>query len=218
MTTVTLDKAADGKNSNVLVCETKAPVVASWDIKGKKYNSNYAKRKMSATDVDVERVVKLTAMCKDGKVYELEYPITVQELTDPLKTVYIYDGPDVTITTGNTGRFSDNEGCWPFIKDDYYWGFKTLIFEVKDVQPGTDMWDGSTGNPKIRYMSGWWDAFPDHDGDYEVEWDKTGTVELNLTKGIAEVCASEASKGKGHDLCLLVRRGSITVGKIFFEE
>ena len=34
-TTVTVDKAANGQNGNVITCSTSAPVNAKWDIGGK---------------------------------------------------------------------------------------------------------------------------------------------------------------------------------------
>ena len=44
--TVTVDKAASGQNGNVISCSTSAPVNAKWDIGGKEFVGNYAKKKM----------------------------------------------------------------------------------------------------------------------------------------------------------------------------
>ena len=49
-TTVTVDKAASGKNGNVISCSTSAPVNAKWDIGGKEFVGNFAKRKMKIGD------------------------------------------------------------------------------------------------------------------------------------------------------------------------
>ena len=40
MSTVTVDKAASGKNGNVITCSTSAPVNAKWDIGGKEFVGN----------------------------------------------------------------------------------------------------------------------------------------------------------------------------------
>lgn len=217
-TTVTLDKAADGKNGNVVTCQTHAPVLATWDIKGKLYTSNYATRKMSAVDVDQERVVILHALCADGTVLDAEFPIKVETLTDPLKTYYVYDGPDIFLGAGDAaaGRFSDNEGKGlPYIKDEVYLGMKTLVFEIKDCQPAeSGIWGEPAGPAMLRVMNGWWSAT--YLDDVEIE--EPGLWELNLTEQIAKDCASKDAKGDAKDLDILVRRGSITIGKVFYEE
>ena len=86
-TTVKTDKAADGKNGNVIICETLAPVNAVWEIGGKKFVSTSAKKKMKLG----EHAVKLTALCADGTVLETEFlGIQCEEITDPLMRYYIY--------------------------------------------------------------------------------------------------------------------------------
>lgn len=215
-TVVALDKSSDGKNGNVVTCETSAPVVAKWEIKGKQYIGNYAKRKMSATDVGQERTVVLTALCADGTTLNVEYPFTVETLTDPLKTYYVYDGDDFTVEASGDAaetRFSDNEGKhFPFIKDEVYTGLKTLIFEIKDCQGAEGgLWDAPAGPATLRVMNGWWSAVYYDD----VEITEPGLWELNLTEEIAKDCAAS---GAGKDLTLLVKRGSITFGKVFYEE
>ncbi|MDE6647331.1 MAG: hypothetical protein K2K03_05785, partial [Prevotella sp.] len=45
MTTVTVDKAPDGQNGNVITCKTSAPVNAKWTIGGKDFIGNYAWKK-----------------------------------------------------------------------------------------------------------------------------------------------------------------------------
>ena len=85
-TTVTVDKAASGLNGNVITCSTSAPVNAKWAMGGKEFYSNYAWKKMKLG----EHVVTLTALCPDGTVLTAEYPVSCQEITDPLVKYYIY--------------------------------------------------------------------------------------------------------------------------------
>ena len=68
-TTVTTDKAPNGKNGNVIMCKTSAPVNAIWEIGGKKFTSTVAQKKMRKG----EHSVKLTALCADGTVLETEF-------------------------------------------------------------------------------------------------------------------------------------------------
>ena len=68
--TVTVDKAASGQNGNVITCSTSAPVNAKWNIGGKEFFSNYAKKKMKLG----EYIVKLTALCPDGTELTAELP------------------------------------------------------------------------------------------------------------------------------------------------
>ena len=88
-TTVTVDKAASGLNGNVITCTTSAPVNAKWTMGGKSFTSNYAWKKMKLGD----HVVTLTALCPDGTVLTAEYPVSCQEITDPLVKYYIYGDP-----------------------------------------------------------------------------------------------------------------------------
>ena len=60
--TVTVDKAPSGKNGNVISCTTSAPVNAKWNIGGKEFFSNSAKKKMK---LGIYTVV-MTAVCPDG--------------------------------------------------------------------------------------------------------------------------------------------------------
>ena len=84
-TTVSVDKAASGANGNVITCETLAPVNAKWNIGGKEFVSNAAKKKMKLGDY----VVNLTAVCADGTELTADFPVSCQEITDPLEKIYI---------------------------------------------------------------------------------------------------------------------------------
>ena len=124
-TTVTVDKAASGLNGNVITCSTSAPVNAKWTMGGKSFTSNYAWK------------------CPDGTVLTAEYPVSCQEITDPLVKYYIYGDPakaaeEPPFVPGAWDaaamRFSSTEGAHlPTIPDDVYFGLKTLIFDVSDV-------------------------------------------------------------------------------------
>ena len=70
-TTVTVDKADNGQNGNVITCSTSAPVNAKWEIGGKEFVSNFAKKKMKLG----EYTVVLTAVCADGTELTAEYPV-----------------------------------------------------------------------------------------------------------------------------------------------
>ncbi|MDD5895821.1 MAG: hypothetical protein PUC79_05980, partial [Prevotellaceae bacterium] len=102
-------------------------------------------------------------------------------------------------------RFSDNEGKHlPFLSDDVYWGFKTLIFDLSDVS------EDCAG----RIMNGWWSAR--YDGDTDVHW-TNGLWELPLTEAIAKDCA-RGNGGAGRDLDIMVTSGTMTVNAIYYEE
>ena len=74
-TTVTVDKAASGQNGNVISCSTSAPVNAKWDIGGKEFVGNYAKKKMKLGDY----TVTITALCADGTVLTADYPVSCND-------------------------------------------------------------------------------------------------------------------------------------------
>ena len=204
-TTVTVDKAASGLNGNVITCQTLAPVNARWDIGGKDFESNYAKKKMKLGD----HVVTLTALCPDGTVLIADYPVSCQEITDPLVKYYIYGGPDkpddVPFQPGAWDaaamRFSSTEGAHlPTIPDDVYFGLKTLIFDVSDVSADFD----------LKVMNGWWSAtYYDH-----VKW-TSGLNELQITQDMADQCAKG---GEGRDLDLMLYSGSMTLNAVYYEE
>ena len=204
-TTVTVDKAASGLNGNVITCQTLAPVNARWDIGGKDFESNYAKKKMKLGD----HVVTLTALCPDGTVLIADYPVSCQEITDPLVKYYIYGGPDkpddVPFQPGAWDaaamRFSSTEGAHlPTIPDDVYFGLKTLIFDVSDVSADFD----------LKVMNGWWSAtYYDH-----VKW-TSGLNELQITQDMADQCAKG---GEGRDLDLMLYSGSMTLNSVYYEE
>ena len=137
MSTVTVDKAASGKNGNVISCSTTAPVNAKWDIGGKEFVSNYAKKKMQLGNY----TVNLIAICADGTEVKAQFPVSCEEITDPLQKFYIYGEDPATQPPFNPGawnaaamRFSDSEGQhFPYLSDDVYWGFKTLILDVSNA-------------------------------------------------------------------------------------
>lgn len=207
-TTVTVDKAASGQNGNVISCETLAPVNAKWNIGGKEFVSNFAKKKMKLGSYNVI----LTAICADGTQLTAEFPVTCQEITDPLQKFYIYGEDPVAQPPFTPGawdaaamRFSDSEGKYlPYLSDDVYWGFKTLIFDISNAT------DDCAG----RVMNGWWSAR--YDGDTDVHW-TNGLWELPLTEAIAKDCA-RGNGGSGKDLDIMVTSGSMTINSIYYEE
>ena len=224
---VTVDKASSGKNGNVITCTTSAPVNAKWTLGGKDFYNNYTKKKMKVNRdaagnyVDTEHKVFLTALCADGTLLKDSFVINCQEITDPLQKYYIY-GEDATKQppfkpaawnaacmrfSDNEGKFVDingNEGFLPYLSDEVYWGFKTLIFDISDAT------DDCAG----RIMNGWWSAR--YDGNADVHW-SNGLWELPLTEAIAKDCA-RGNGGSGKDLDIMVTSGSMQVNAIYYEE
>lgn len=209
-TTVSVDKAADGQNGNVISCETLAPVNAKWNIGGKEFVGNFAKKKMKKGDY----TVLLTAICADGTELTAEYPVTCQVITDELQKFYIY-GEDPTAQppfqpgawNAAAMRFSDSEGQhFPYLSDEIYWGFKTLIIDVSNATDDLD----------VRVMSGWWDNFNADGSETHVHW-VSGLNEVQLTEDIAKICA-KGNDGKNHDLQFMVVTGDCTVNSVYYEE
>ena len=202
---VTVDKAADGQNGNVITCTTSAPVNAKWTVGGKDIIGNYAWKKMKLG----EHTVILTALCPDGTQLIAEYPVTCTVITDPLQKYYIYGGPDKPEETpfqpgawdAAAMRFSSTEGAHlPTISDDIYYGLKTLIFDVSDVSADFD----------LKVMNGWWsNTYYDH-----VKWE-SGLNELQITETMAKECAKG---GEGRDLDLMLYSGSMTLNSVYYEE
>lgn len=205
---VTVDKDASGQNGNVITCTTSAPVNAKWTISGKDFYSNYATKKVKLG----EHTVTLTGLCADGTVVTVDFPVTVQTITDPLTRYYIYGEPSSGQAPFSPAawdaaemRFSDNEGKHlPFLSDEVYWGFKTLIFDISDATPDC----------AGRIMNGWWSAR--YDGDKDVQF-TNGLWELPLTEAIAKDCA-RGNGGAGKDLDIMVTSGSMTVNAVYYEE
>ena len=205
MFSITVDKAASGKNGNVITCNTSAPVNAKWDIGGKEFIGNYAWKKMKLG----RHKVVLTALCPDGTVLIDSTIIDCQEITDPLQKFYIYGDPEnpdhVPFKPGAWDaaamRFSSTEGAHlPTIPDDVYYGLKTLIFDVSDVTPDFD----------LKVMNGWWsNTYYDH-----VKW-TSGLNELQITETMAKECAKG---GEGRDLDLMLYSGSMTLNSVYYEE
>jgi len=204
--TVTVDKAASGLNGNVVTCSTSAAVNAKWSIGGKEFLGNYATKKMKLGDF----TVVLTALCADGTELTAEFPVSCQEITDPLQKFYIYG--DVASFPEQTPfqpgawdaaamRFSSTEGAHlPTIPDDVYFGLKTLIFDVSDVSADFD----------LKVMNGWWsNTYYDH-----VKW-TSGLNELQITETMAKECAKG---GEGRDLDLMLYSGSMTLNAVYYEE
>ena len=214
-TTVVVDKAANGKNGNVITCETLAPVNAKWDIGGKEFIGNYAWKKMKVNKnengdyTDTPYSVILTALCPDGTVLTAEYPVNCQEVTNALQKYYIYglekNAEHVPFQPGAWDaaamRFSDSEGAHlPTIPDDVYFGLKTLIFDVSNVTEDFD----------LKVMNGWWsNTYYDH-----VKW-HDGQNELQITETLANECAKG---GEGRDLDLMLYSGSMTLNSVYYEE
>ena len=207
LSSVTVDKAASGLNGNVVTCSTSAPVNAKWTIGDKEFVGNFAKKKMKLG----EYVVLLTAICADGTELTAQFPgIKCATITDPLQKIYIY-GEDPTAQppfkpgawNAAAMRFSDSEGQhFPYLSDDVYWGFKTLIMDVSDVEDGTTM----------MVHNGWWsatyiDSMPIVDGPNEIQ----------LTEQIAKDCA-KGKGGQAKDLQFLSKSGNCTVNSVYYEE
>ena len=206
-TTVKTDVAPSGANGNVIICETLAPVNAVWEIGGKKYISTATKKKMKLG----EHKVLLTALCADGTQLSTSFDVNCQEITDPLQKYYIYGDPEKPEQApfvpenwvSNNMRFSDNEGAhFPFLSDEIYWGFKTLIIDVS----------GASADLTVKVMSGWWDNVNVDDQHWI-----TGQNELQLTEDIAKVCA-KGNGGQNHDLTFMVTSGTCTVNSVYYEE
>lgn len=209
-TTVTVDKAASGKNGNVITCSTSAPVNAKWDIGGKEFIGNYAWKKMKLGRYDVI----LTALCPDGTELTTSFPVSCEEITNELQKFYIYgenpqEQPPFVPENWNSNnmRFSDSEGAhFPFLSDDIYWGFKTLIIDVSNASDDLE----------IRAMSGWWDNINADGSETSMKW-VSGLNEFQLTETIAKVCA-QGNGGGSHDLTFMVRSGTCTVNSVYYEE
>jgi len=214
---VTVDKAPSGQNGNVITCTTSAPVNAKWTLGGKDLLGNYAWKKMKVG----EHTVTLTALCADGTVLTTDYSVNCQEITDPLQKYFIY-GEDPTAQppfkpgawdaaamrfSDNEGKFTDingNEGFLPYLSDEVYWGFKTLIFDISDATPDC----------AGRIMNGWWSARYDDNKDVSFT---NGLWELQLTEAIAKDCA-RGNGGDGKDLDLMITSGSCQINAIYYEE
>lgn len=206
-TTVTTDKAANGANGNVISCETLAPVNAVWDIGGKSFVATFAKRKMKKG----EYTVTLTALCADGTILTHDFTgIKCEEITDSLQKIYIYGGDPVAQPPFKPGawnaaamRFSDSEGQhFPYLSDEVYWGFKTLIMDISETEPGTTM----------MVHNGWWSATY-----YDNVPLADGPNEIQLTEDIAKDCA-KGNGGSGKDLQFLIKSGNCTVNTVYYEE
>ena len=206
MSTVTVDKAASGKNGNVITCFTTAPVNAKWDIGGKEFISNFAKKKMKLGNY----TVNLIAICADGTEVKAQFPVSCEEITDPLQKFYIYGEDPTTQPPFNPGawnaaamRFSDSEGQhFPYLSDDVYWGFKTLIMDVSNA----------TSDCTMMVHNGWWSATY-----YDNVPVVNGANEIQLTEAIAKDCA-KGNGGSGKDLQFLIKSGDCTVNSVYYEE
>ena len=206
MSTVTVDKAASGKNGNVISCSTTAPVNAKWDIGGKEFVSNFAKKKMKLGNYNV----LLTAICADGTEVTAQFPVSCEEITDPLQKFYIYGEDPQAQPPFNPGawnaaamRFSDSEGQhFPYLSDDVYWGFKTLIMDVSNA----------TADCTMMVHNGWWS-----NTYYDNVPVVNGPNEIQLTEAIAKDCA-KGNGGQGKDLQFLIKSGDCTVNSVYYEE
>lgn len=217
-TIVTTDKADDGKNGNVITCQTSAPVNAKWDIGGKEFFGNYAWKKVKVSRdekgeyKDTPYTIIMTALCADGTQLTAEFPVTCQTITDELQKFWIYGEDPVKQPPFQPGawdaaamRFSDFEGKYfRYLTDDEYWGFKTLIFDISDATPDC----------AGRIMNGWWSARYDDNKDVQFT---NGLWELPLTEAIAKDCA-RGNGGDGKDLDLMITSGSCTINAVYYEE
>ena len=203
-TIVTTDIAPSGANGNVISCETLAPVTAKFNIGGKDFVGNFAKRKMKKGTFPVV----LTALCADGTMLTTEYSVTCEEITDPLQRIYIYGADPEKEPPFAPGawqsadmRFSSTEGAHlPTIPDDVYFGLKTLIVDVADA----------SADCNVMVHNGWWS------NTYISDWPLvTGPNELQITETMANECAKG---GDGKDLQLLLKSGSFTLNSVYYEE
>lgn len=203
-------------NGNVITCSTKASANAVWNIGGKSFLNNYAKKKMRLGN----HSVMLIGLSDNGLLDTVSWEVEVTTITDPLTKYYIYGDPEKDEApfkpagwdaaamrfSANEGKFTDingKEGCsLPFLTDEVYFGKKTLIFDLSEVS------DDCAG----RIMNGWWSAR--YDGDQDVHW-TNGLWELPITDAIANDCAQG---GEGKDLDIMVTSGSMQVNAIYYEE
>lgn len=201
---VTVDVAPSGQNGNVVTCTTSAPVNAKWNVGGKEIIGNYAWKKMKLGD----HIVTLTALCPDGTELNVDFPISCQEITDPLTKYWIYGEDPQVQPPFSPGawdaaamRFSDNEGKHlPYLSDDIYFGLKTLIIDFTNV----------SADCKMRVFNGWWsNTYADNVPVVE------GLNEVQITETIAKECAKG---GEGRDLQLMITSGSCTLNSIYYEE
>ena len=205
-TTVSADKAASGQNGNVITCSTSAPVNAVWDIGGKNFIGNYAWKKMKLG----RHTVVMTAVCADGTELKAEFPIECQEITNPLTKYWIYGEDPQAQPPFNPGawnaaamRFSDSEGQhFPYLSDDVYWGFKTIIMDVSNA----------TADCTMMVHNGWWS-----NTYYDNVPVVNGPNEIQLTEAIAKDCA-KGNGGQGKDLQFLIKSGDCTVNSVYYEE
>ena len=218
MTSVTVDNDGQGHNGNVITCSTSAPVNARWDVGGKEFLGNYAKRKMRVGDY----TVTLTALCADGTEVKVDYPIKCEVETDIIKKFWIYGEdpakqPEFWLESGDAGagRFSDNEGKYfPYLNKETYFGLKTLVFEITDTEEGQFIWETEKEDVglTIRVMNGWWTT-----NYYDNETPTKGYWELPITEEMAKECAAEKDGGAGKDLDLLMTRGRIKIKACYYE-
>ena len=212
-TSVTVDKASSGQNGNVITCTTSAPVNAKWNIGGKEFIGNYATKKMKLG----EYIVKMTAVCADGTQLTADFPISCKEITDPLTKYWIYGEDPVAQPPFKPAaweaaemRFSDNEGRHlPYLSDDVYWGFKTLIFDISECTPDAN----------VKIMTGWWSPvfFEDYNLSEALGGQANGLWELQLTEDIAKACA-RGNGGEGKYLDLMFKSGGCQINAVYYEE
>ena len=209
-TTVSVDKASNGKNGNVISCTTSAPVNAKWNIGGKEFFGNFAKKKMKLG----EYMIYLTALCPDGTELKDSFPAVCEEITEPLQKIFVYgENPETQPPFSPGGwdaaamRFSDGEGKhFRYLTDDEYFGFKTLIVDVSDASADCTM----------KIMNGWWSAFY-YDSDPHPWTVPNGLLEIPINEQIAKDCA-RGNGGQGKDLQLMIVSGSCTINSVYYEE
>ncbi len=222
MTSVTVNKAADGLNGNVITCKTSAPVNAKWTFKpsagpGKDVVSYGVVKKMAIDDY----IVTLTALCADGTELKIDYPISCQKVTDPLVKVYLYGEdptmePPFTPNSWDMGqlRFSDFEGAYlPYLSDEVYENLTTIIFDIAEA----------TDDCKVAISNGWWgnwyyDTNPWSGTPKSV---KPGLFEVAINDVINRECSrkyKDEDPAGGKDLALMVVGGSCTIRAVYYEE
>ena len=200
-TSITVDKSPSGLNGNQIFCSTSAPVNAKWNIGGKDFVGNYAWKKMKLGKYKVF----LDALCADGTILKDSVEIECQEITNALEKFILWEG-EFTVGGWDAAplRFSDCEGQnFPTLSDDFYFGLKTLVLDVKEASEGCT----------ARVMNGWWstvyaEGIPLYSG---MKW------EVPITEQIAKECA-KGNGGEGRDLNLLITNGQATFTSVYYEE
>ena len=182
-TTVTVDKAASGQNGNVITCSTAAPVNAKWDIGGKEFIGNFAKKKMKLGEYNVV----LTAICADGTELTSQFPVSCQEITDPLQKFMIWEG-EFSVGGWDAAplRFSSSEGQnFPTLSDDM---FPVLVIAQSQKITGTvvDEFGDPVIGANVRVKGTTIGAVTDIDGKFSLDTSAGSELEVSFIGYVSE--------------------------------